>query len=96
MEQWSFDHLSQLLYLLLASTNITVGHIRLLFHLKQVGKGVITCKQTDNQTITKYSSPPNLHHGDSGVDFRRQRNVDLILVSVNPGKTDRTLNLAYS
>lgn len=35
MEQWSLNYFSQLLNLLLTSTNITVGHIRLLLHLRQ-------------------------------------------------------------
>lgn len=34
VEEWSFNHLSQLLNLLLTTTNITVGHIRLLLHLQ--------------------------------------------------------------
>lgn len=33
-----------------------------------------------------------LHHSDSGVNLGRQRNVDLILVSVNAGSTEKTLN----
>lgn len=37
-----------------------------------------------------------LHHGDSGVDLRRQRNVDLILVSVNTGGAEETLSAAES
>lgn len=34
MEQGGLDHFPQLLNLLLTSTNITVGHIRLLLHLQ--------------------------------------------------------------
>lgn len=35
MEQGGLDHFSQLLDLLLTPTNIAVGHIRLLLHLKR-------------------------------------------------------------
>lgn len=34
MKQGGLNHFSQLLDLLLASTDITVGHIRLLLHLQ--------------------------------------------------------------
>lgn len=33
MEQRGLNHFSELLYLLFASSDITIGHIRLLLHL---------------------------------------------------------------
>ena len=40
MKKWSFYNFSELLNLLLAASNIRVGHIRLLFnlHIKTKGK----------------------------------------------------------
>lgn len=33
MEQRGLNHFSELLYLLFATSNITIGHVRLLLHL---------------------------------------------------------------
>lgn len=41
MEQGGLHHFSQLLNLLLTSTNIAVGHIRLLFHLQHDNKELL-------------------------------------------------------
>lgn len=41
MEQRGLDHFSQLLNLLLTSTDITVGHIRLLLHLRHGNKELL-------------------------------------------------------
>lgn len=38
MQQGGLDHFSQLLDLLLASTNVTVGHVRLLLDLQHENK----------------------------------------------------------
>lgn len=134
MEQGGLDHFPQLLNLLLTSTNIAVGHIRLLLYLqhentvpqlvletawsnvaifhvilvKKRWRLAVVSQKTHCNNVGKIQITPQiswqccchnwvdsyLHHGDRWVNLRRQRNVDLILVSVDAGRTKETRNSA--
>ena len=72
MQERSFNNFSQFLNLFLAPSNITVGHIWLLFNLKIL-----------HDELMLGSGIANLHHGDSGVNLGREGDVNLVLVPVN-------------
>lgn len=62
-------------------------------HCNNVGKSQIT-PQISWQCCCHNWVDSYLHHGDRWVNLRRQRNVDLILVSVDAGRTKETWNSA--
>ena len=73
MQERSLHNFSQFLNLLLATSNITVGHIWLLLNLNML-HGELTLVG-----VVK----ADLHHGDCGVNLGRERDVNLVLIPVN-------------
>ena len=74
VQKGGLHHLSKLLNLFLATSNITVGHIWLLFNLNTFHDDLDLCDVIS----------ADLHHGDSWVNLGRERDVDLVLVPVYP------------
>lgn len=97
VQQGGLHNLPQLLNLLFASTNVTVGDVGLLLNLRYENTSVITLMDTWPIISTRtlpflkflkclqmtVRGGSYLHHGDSWVDLGGQRDVDLVLVSVN-------------
>lgn len=110
MQQRCFNNLAQFIDLLLASTDVSVCHIRFILNLNwyfDVSHCVYVCLMISrlrrNSFMAKHSEPlkirgssacttvyhlflfswTNLHHCDRRINFRWQRDVNLVLISIN-------------
>ena len=85
-EEGGLYDLSQLLNLLLATSNVTVCHIWLLLNLL-----ICTCWLIHFELQTYPFWASDLHHSDCRVDLWRQGNVDLV-----PGKVSSVNCISWS
>lgn len=90
VKKGGLHHFSEFLDLLFTSTHIAVGHIRLFLYLHKNRVLLLIGEMVESVVflMDKKQQYSYLHHSDCWVDLGRQRNMNLIFVSVNSERTN--------